>query len=154
MARLRQTGVIQNHTSLADYAGSFNETIAWKKYVRWGADGPVGRGLYAIQLRHWFKAYEEHGKSRTEDFHIILSERMRNKKENQTRVVFEETLKFLKLPPAPLKRDTAHEATYTEPMKPGTRAMLEEFFAPYNQEVYDLLGEEWQGVWDPKPQQQ
>jgi hypothetical protein len=37
---------------------------------------------------------------------------------------------------------------YHSSIKNETRRMLEEFYAPYNQELYDILGDGWGGVWD------
>lgn len=35
-----------------------------------------------------------------------------------------------------------------DPLPNRTREYLHRFFKPYNDELADLLGEEWRGVWD------
>jgi hypothetical protein len=145
MDRLKETGVIQDQIPLKDFSGSAEEMEAWKKYTRIGRHAPLGRGLYAIQLRHWFKTYEEFGKSRS-DFFIIQSERMRNDKND----VYAEMLEFLELEPYQLEQETEpNSGNYEVQMSNKTRKMLEKFYKPYNRELYKLLGKEWKGVWDP-----
>ena len=145
MVLLKETGVIQDEIKLKEYAGSAEEMEAWKKYTRLGTHSPVGRGLYAIQLRHWFQAYEAIGKSRS-DFIIIQSERMRTDRNG----VYAELLDFLGLDPHELDTETEpNSGTYNAQMSNETREMLETFYKPYNQELYDLLGKEWKDVWDP-----
>lgn len=139
MQLLKETGVIQNKQDVK------GEAVAWKNYTRTGTHGPIGRGLYAIQLQHWFRAYETIGKSRS-DFHIIQSERMRMDKNG----VYNEVLEFLELEQFDLVAENEpHSRRYEAPMKTETREMLEKFYEPYNLELYKLLGKEWDGVWDP-----
>jgi hypothetical protein len=118
---------------------------AWKNYTRKCRHAPIGRGLYALQLRQWFQAYEAAGKSRS-DFFIIQSERFKEHK-NQ---VYNQVLRFLGLEPFDLPNEMElNTGKYSEEMNTTTRARLEEFYEPYNQELYALLGKEWDGVWDP-----
>jgi hypothetical protein len=118
---------------------------AWKNYTRKCRHAPIGRGLYALQLRQWFQAYETAGKSRS-DFFIIQSERFKEHK-NQ---VYNQVLRFLGLEPFDLPNEMElNTGKYNEEMNTTTRERLEEFYEPYNQELYALLGKEWDGVWDP-----
>lgn len=145
MDDLVATGVVQDKIPREEFAGSPEEMQAWKRYTRLGTHAPIGRGLYAIQLRHWFDAFEKEGKR--DDFLIIHSERMRK----DTEGVYKDVLSFLDIPQLPLKRDDEYfKAKYSAPMKNETRTMLEEFYSSYNKELYDLLGDEWDGVWDPQ----
>lgn len=142
---LKETGVVQDKIPLQDFAGSEQELEAWKDYTRRGKHAPVGRGLYAIQLRHWFKAYEEAGKSRS-DFMIIQSERMKADKVG----TYQKVLKFLGLEPHELEEyREPNSREYVTEMSNETRRMLQNFYEPHNQELYRLLGKEWDGAWDP-----
>lgn len=147
---LRELGVVRDwdEVNFEEFAGSDDERISWRAYTRTGTQGALGRGLYALQLRNWFQAYEEYGKSRSDIF-IVRSERMRE----DTDGVYRELLDFLELPPVPLQDSSEkYKGRYGDSeMKAETRATLEEFFAPYNQQLYELLGDDWMGVWDPPP---
>lgn len=145
LALLKETGVIQDKMSQQDFAGSDEEMEAWKAYTRRGKHAPLGRGLYAIQLRHWFKAYEAAGKSRS-DFFIIQSERLKTDKSG----VFEEVQQFLGLEQHELEKENEpNTGSYIAEMSKETREKLEKFYEPYNQELYELLGKEWEGAWHP-----
>ena len=145
MDDLRSTGVVQDKIPLADFAGSEEELMAWKRYTRLGTHAPIGRGLYALQLRHWFKAYEEHGLKRKDSFHIIQSEYMRE----NTDEVYDDVVNFLGLHKSRLRDDEEkYVGHYHDPIQNATRDMLDDFYRPYNKELYDLLGDDWQGVWD------
>ena len=140
LVALKESGVIHSNNQDFDY-----QSEAWKKYIKMGADWPVGRGLYAIQLRQWFHAYQEFGKSR-DDFMVVHSESMRANKNE----VYQKVLEFLGLEQFDLKtEEEVYALPYQAPMKNVTRALLEEFYKPYNQDLYKLLGKEWDGVWDP-----
>jgi hypothetical protein len=146
---LKRVGVIQDAIPQQNFSGSEVELTAWKDYIRLGTHAPVGRGLYAIQLRHWFKAFEEFGKSRTDDFLIVQSERMKK----YTKFVYQDILTFLNLSSftlPDLKETETFKGNYSESLNEGTRRKLDKFYAPYNSELYDLLGRHWEGVWDAK----
>ena len=107
----------------------------------------MGRGLYSIQLRHWFEAMEEFNKPK-EDFMILQTENMlQNSSE-----VYNEVLHFLNLPQHELKKfSVIHKTnfgTIPEEMKPETRKRLEDFYRPYNRQLEDLLGPAWKNVWE------
>lgn len=142
---LKTTGVIQNTIPQSQFSGSPQEAAAWKAYTRLGTHAPIGRGLYAIQLRHWFKAFEDAGLTR-DSFMIIQSELM---KENPD-LVYKDVIGFLGLPDEPLVDESPKlKGHYHTIIMPETRHMLETFFAPYNSELYKLLGGDWAGAWDP-----
>jgi hypothetical protein len=143
---MKNTGLLQDSIPLSEFSGSAEEMVAWKAYTRLGTHAPLGRGLYAIQLRHWFKAFEEAGKS-LDDIFIIQSELMKEK----PALVYADVLKFLGLDDEPLvdEEEENFPGNYHIKLNRHTRKKLEELYAPYNQELYDLLGDDWGGVWDP-----
>jgi Sulfotransferase domain len=141
---LKNSGVIQDKVPLSKFIGSPQEMQAWKAYTRLGTHSPIGRGLYAIQLRHWFTAFDKAGKSRN-DIYIVKSEDM----ERNTSSVYAELLSFLNLPQEPLRDDKQMgKATYMSKMNIMTRKYLEAFFEPYNKELNDLLGNNWTRDWN------
>jgi hypothetical protein len=144
---LRDTGVVHDWTTVDfhSFSGSPQEFQAWKTYTKLGLNAPVGRGLYAIQLRHWFQAMEEYGKPRSELW-IAPSERLLQAP-NET---YADVLAFLGLTPHPLGNfGKIHATPYrTLGMAPATRAKLQAFYEPYNRQLESLLGSEWHGIWE------
>jgi len=142
LKHLKETGVLQSNQDNQDSVESLK---AWQEYTQRGGRWPLGRGLYAIQLRQWFQAYEDFGKSR-EDFMVVQSEYMKT----NTSGVYKEVLQFLGLEQFELESEKkVYDLPYNAPMKNETRAMLEKFFKPYNRQLYGLLGDKWEGIWDP-----
>ena len=156
MKVLREVGVVlPNHhhddTSFRKHSGSRQEFLAWKTYTKLGINSPIGRGLYSIQLRHWFQTMEEFNKPKTDFMIINTDDMLRNSSEVYTKV-----LEFLKLPYHGLKKyDLVHKTKYGSTgsldlppkMKAETRKRLEDFYRPYNTELKYLLGPEWENVW-------
>ena len=66
-------------------------------------------------------------------------------------LVYADVLKFLGLDDEPLadEEEDNFPGNYHIKLNQHTRKKLEELYAPYNQELYDLLGDDWGGVWDP-----
>jgi hypothetical protein len=152
---LRLAGVIDDDRGPKErkaFAGSEEEVEAWAKYTRSrNSQFLLGRGLYAIQLRQWFAAMEKVGKNRS-DLHVIRSENLKANTQGE----YNKLLDFLGLDAHQLENSGSfHETKETGyehvPMPDDIRRELQEFFAPYNKQVYALLGgEEWDGVWDVK----
>lgn len=95
------------------------------------------RGLYAQQLRRWLQHYPA---SRlrvwsAEQFFESPGE------------VFDEVIRYLELPPwRPAEFRVFNSRNNREPIDPELRRRLAEYFRPYNQELYDLLGRRFD--WD------
>lgn len=51
---LKRTEVTLETIDQSKFAASVKEMNAWKDCTRSGMHGPLGRGLYALQLRQWF----------------------------------------------------------------------------------------------------
>jgi hypothetical protein len=144
---LQETGVIlQDTVDFASFSGSAQELQAWKTYTKLGLNAPVGRGLYAIQLRHWLRAMEAFGKPRSELL-VLQSEQLKA----QSNGTYAKVLEFLKLREHSMgKYGKIHSTNYQRgaTMKSETRAKLETFYRPYNRQLEGLLGEDWQGIWE------
>jgi len=88
------------------------------------------RGRYAEQLKRWFRYYGR------DQFLILQSEEFFKNYEN----VLKETCDFLRVK-FKLGINLAKEYdNILDPVNPGTRQYLVEYFEPYNQELYELLG--------------
>jgi hypothetical protein len=90
----------------------------------------IKRGLYVDQLKRWMSVFPR------EQFLIIKSEDFYDNPER----VLHETLAYLGLQPWSLATFKAHHMVGYPDMDPATRKRLTEYFAPYNQQLYALLG--------------
>jgi hypothetical protein len=95
--------------------------------------GYLHRGIYVEQLEAYFKHFDR------SQILIFNSEEMRK----NTGEVYRRIQEFLGLPAwQPEKFAPINVGSYSD-MKPETRCRLNEYFAPYNQRLYDLLGEDF-----------
>lgn len=151
---LRKAGVLQNwkQTNFESFSGSTEEFLAWERYITHAKmAGPVGRGLYAIQLEIWMDEFKKINKSIENDLLVLQSEDTKiNPKDAHDR-----SLQFLGLaPPRKVKRHVLHkvhhQTKYTHPgISDKTYNLLYNLYKPYNKRLYRLLGEDtWGGVWD------
>ena len=142
---------INDDLRLLNEAGVWNastpeeEFEAWKTYQRRpNSHMIVGRGLYVIQLEHWFAAMDRIGKSRDE-FFILQTERFRNDRQGE----YNRLLEFLNLSPHRLVNITDEHITTTHDqsvdMPEHIRSRLQELYRPYNERLYRLLG--WENCW-------
>lgn len=113
--------------------------------------GYLSRGMYAQQVTNWLASFEL-----GVNLKIVRYERFL---ENRT-AVLQEILdyvgadsgmlqlddKILEYDFSPGGRQTMQ--TKKEKMEPEVRDYLSRFYKPYNDELADLLGEEWQNVWE------
>jgi hypothetical protein len=88
------------------------------------------RGRYAEQLERWLRFF------RREQLMIIGTEELRAKP-NQ---IHAEVQQFLGLKPHSVDVSRDHKVAQYEPMSERTRERLEDYFAPYNRKLYDLVG--------------
>mmetsp|Transcript_10866 Transcript_10866/g.22992 ORF Transcript_10866/g.22992 Transcript_10866/m.22992 type:complete len:421 (-) Transcript_10866:24-1286(-) len=150
---LKKAGVLRDWTStdFVKFAGSPEEFRSWENYLRLANfHGPVGRGLYAIQLEIWADEFRKFGKSFKENILVLRSE---ESKEN-ARYAYERATEFFGLEPQTIHNHTLekdhHPTIYNHPDIPDDiYNELYELYRPYNGRLYKLLGEdEWAGVWD------
>lgn len=132
-----------NHVGLATnkVLTTEEEDQAWLRYHkhRKSRKMMLGRGLYEVQLRQWFRFFPR------EQFLILKSEELEfNLTATMTRV-----FDFLGIPDQPLKKDKKkHVKRYTATMSNATRDELYDFYRPYNKRLEGLLGPEWRGIWE------
>jgi len=109
----------------------------------------IPRGFYAQQIVNWLD-YFEYGK----EMKIIQYEKLQEDKPG----VFRDILNFIDVDAGAWEVDDEVFTLDYRPVELGekakqdldntTRAYLEHFYKPYNDELADLLGEEWRGIWD------
>lgn len=143
---LRRAGVLQdwNQVDFEEFSGSDAELFAWKKYLRSRTSQMiVGRGLYSLQIEHYFVAMEKAGKPRS-DLLVLRSEELRD----ETQSVYDRVIDFLDLPRHVLNDTTAKHETQkrSTPIPADLRRELEELYEPYNRRLNTLLG--WNSVWN------
>ena len=127
------------------------EYAAWERYIKLaGGKGPVGRGLYAIQLEIWMEEFKKVNKSVADDLLVLQSEEMKDNTED----VYHHAVEFLGLERRKVRKHLVnkehHKTKYTQQqMSDQTYKKLYNLFQPYNERLYKLLGEdEWNGTWD------
>ena len=89
-----------------------------------------GRGRYAEQLARWFKHFPQ------EQFLILHSQDMFD----NPAAVYRQTLDFLGLPAFQPKRWRVWNHKGQGGLHPATRKYLRDYFKPYNEQLYELLG--------------
>jgi len=143
MSLLEKAGVIRNNKKKdLLFAGSIEERQAWTKYQGMtgeiNCDRPIGRSLYILQLQEWYDGLREIGRDPTKDIFVVRNEDMKTTPD----VVYDRIIQWLDLPSHQLPQ-FSHKmvTTYrTLPMNNQTRHMLQHFYEPYNQRLYQLLG--------------
>jgi Sulfotransferase family/Sulfotransferase domain len=118
----------------------------------WKVKNLLYRGFYAEQLQHWI---QHGGYTLGENLLVIRYERLND----EPALVFDEILDFLNVPRHDYKDDHFNKS-YSPSRHWGgarndlfiqsdaTRQFLKDFYQPYNDELADLLGEEWRDVWN------
>lgn len=91
------------------------------------------RGLYADHLQRWFSYFPR------EQFLIVQSEAFYRNPEQTLRQVYQ----FLGLPHHQLRNYPQYNQGHYPPSEAETRQFLAEFYAPYNGDLAELLGQEF-----------
>jgi len=88
------------------------------------------RGIYVDQLKRWFEYFPR------EQFLILKSEDFYSK----TPEVYQQVLDFLNLPKFELNSFKAYKMRKYSSISEETRKKLADYFRPYNEQLYQLLG--------------
>jgi hypothetical protein len=97
----------------------------------------LGNSRYIDQLsslRRFFSA---------EQIHVCISERLRKDPDKEMSRIY----RFLEVEQVDIEFQSRHIRKYSNPMEQGVRARLEEYFHPFNEALYEYLGEridEWE----------
>jgi hypothetical protein len=146
LAALQETGVIQDWTKV-DFDTFFDSPAmdeAWRTYMNSGMNAPIGMSLYAIQLKTFLVLPNE--------FMAIQSEKLMQ----ETNETYGKVLDFLGLERISLQSYTKINSagkTRRTKMNPETEALLHQVFAPFNRKLGEMLGKEWEGVWEKEESQ-
>eukprot|EP00588_Corethron_pennatum_P009619 CAMPEP_0194271194 /NCGR_PEP_ID=MMETSP0169-20130528/5036_1 /TAXON_ID=218684 /ORGANISM="Corethron pennatum, Strain L29A3" /LENGTH=319 /DNA_ID=CAMNT_0039013487 /DNA_START=684 /DNA_END=1640 /DNA_ORIENTATION=+ len=142
---LKETGVLsQNESAVRTNLPGFDK--AWAQYVkifnsrRRKFDSIVGRGIYAAQLRRWFKVYNK--EERMKQFFVMKSEDFRPDKYG--RVDITDMTRFIGVSDKNFTEvKKIHGTRDIGPMQNKTKARLRRLYKPFNDELYKLLGPGW-----------
>jgi len=144
---LKKTRVLEDWKVIGQPEEEFQ---AWERYIQFAkGKGPIGRGLYAIQLEIWMDEFKKGNKSVEDDLLVLRSEEMKENPKDG----YHQAVEFLGLERERAKRrviEKAHHQTkYIHAgMSNETYKKLYDLYQPYNKRLYKLLGEDWGGVWD------
>lgn len=91
----------------------------------------LARGIYVVFLKHWMSIFPR-------DRFLVLSNDQLN---NDPQATLSQLFDFLGLPDSAIQADQRHNVGTYSPLSPSLRHRLEEFYAPYNQELEAFLGQ-------------
>jgi hypothetical protein len=111
------------------------------------------RGLYAQQLKPWLDEFEL-----SKDLFVVSHEKLLAQK----RQVWHDILRFVGAPAMEMEMEASTMDKNYSPIKHNqnavlrqgpllsnaTGAALQRLYRPFNDELADMLGESWRGVWD------
>ncbi len=93
----------------------------------------LARGFYAEQLKIWFKIFNK------KQIHITTTENLAQNPQE----TFSNIFKFLEIPDYKINNlENKRQGNYS-PMNNQTRIKLASFFKPYNDELYELVGQKF-----------
>jgi hypothetical protein len=136
-----------DQTAFDRFAGSDHEAEAWKLYLdrhvplNTGSYGLLTRGMYAVQLRPWFRAYAR-------DQFLCL--RLESMKADGVQSTMMQVWKHLDLPNHPVEDVSAKNTRDYEAMEPEIESYLQRFFQPHNRVLASVLetsSDEWRDPW-------
>jgi hypothetical protein len=115
--------------------GEREKMIADERYrgLKYGFHSYLARGIYVDQLRVWFDLFPR------EQLLILNSESFFS----DQATTFGTVLKFLNLPGYKLRTTRKSNVGRYSQMNPATREKLIKYFKPYNEQLYKLLGQEY-----------
>jgi len=143
---LKEAGLILDDPDQQnDLMGTPEEREAWNRYHKIKLksnirEGAIARGMYIIPISHFVQEFQQAmGRDYFKrQFYFLRTEDM----EENVHEEYRKVLDFLGLPYHRLNNTQVKvKSNYAHPMKPETWARLETFYEPYNQRLYELLGE-------------
>jgi hypothetical protein len=90
----------------------------------------LNQSIYAPRIERWFKAFSR------DRFLVLRAEDLSGDGAAIARRMFS----FLELPPAEVECSPKNVGSYKQVLDPETAHRLREFFRPYNEQLYSLLG--------------
>jgi hypothetical protein len=126
------------------FFGSEEEDQAWDLYLQrhvllnTGSYGLLTRGMYALQLRPWFRAFDR------EQFMVLKLESL---KTTGVQAIMSQVWAHLDLPNHSVHDETPKNTRDYQPMESDVKEYLERFFEPHNRRLAQVLGTE-EGDWN------
>jgi hypothetical protein len=128
------------------FSGSVEEDEAWDRYLanhvplNTGSYGLLTRGMYALQLRPWFRAFDR------DQFLVLRLESLRSKGVQE---FMKPVWEHLDLPVHPVHDEDAKNSRGYNPMGEDIKAYLERFFDPHNRLLSRIFSheQEWKCPW-------
>lgn len=123
---------------------SSSERLAWQQYQRDNAKSSassiVGRSLYIIQLEEWYDGLRELGRDPSKEILVVRNEDMKTRPQ----FVMEQILSWLAGSPQHVSQRQYSSRMITQsnatPISEAVHQQLRQFFEPYNQRLYRLIG--------------
>jgi len=101
-----------------------------------GGHSMLARGMYAIQLIPWLESFPP------DQIKIIRMEDLRENENVQS--IIDDVFNFIELPSCPVECTQAHNTRTYPSISPETQQLLTEFYRPYNERLYEMLGRNMQ----------
>lgn len=131
------------------FTGSKQEDDAWNLYLsrhvplNTGSYGLLTRGLYALQLRPWLRAFDR------DQFLVLKLESMKG---DGVHTTMAKVWEHLNLPNHPVLDATPKNTRNYQPMQSDTEKYLQRFFDPHNHQLVKVLWkpntkEDWSNPW-------
>jgi hypothetical protein len=73
------------------------------------------------------------------EFYPICLERLKNDFENE----FSKIIAYLEIEPWKIEMEVVNRGEYKDGLDPATRTLLSEFYEPFNQQLYALIGDNY-----------
>ena len=128
------------------FVGSKEEDEAWTRFqtkripLSTGSHSLLARGMYHLQLRHWFNAFPR------DQFLVIQMESM--KEPNGVENVMKKAYSFLNLQYFDVEDDSPKNSREYNPVQDDVVEVLRNFYAAHNNILSQLLdGDEWTNPW-------
>lgn len=129
------------------FVGSPEEDAAYDRYLaqvplHTGSHSLISRGLYELQLRPWFVAF---------DPAAFLVMKLEHFRERGVTTAMEAVWKHLDLPCVSIQNEEAKNVRSYDPIADDSmQVYLERFYAPHNERLVSLLGDDaWNQAWCP-----
>ena len=138
MKLMRSAGLIGNSTAPKKKLKNKEEDTAWWEYQQNAGEGPVGRSLYAIQLRHWFQTLLAVGRVPKDCVLIVRTEQLAQNPDKE----FRRILDFLNLSdftPSSWDVVSSLQTKKSDELTGDTQKLLKDFFQPYDERLEKLL---------------
>lgn len=139
-----ETGVI-DQSAFDEFSGSKKENDAWDRYLsdiplNTGSYCLLGRGMYELNLRPWFKAFDR------DVFLILQLEKLEN---GTIGSEMDKVWSHLEVPAIHLEDETPkNQRQYNSLLDDKMKSYLYRFFKPHNDRLARILGEEeWMNAW-------